>query len=102
MFLKNKNIIFKIRRSKVTDYAALKGRYDPNKYHYKQRAIIDPPAKRHLMAFHWRADDDPTLNAGLVTLQFFRGSALVLLESPLFFVIIQGGPDPLYPLWIRP
>ena len=25
MFLKNKNIIFKIRRSKVTDYAALKG-----------------------------------------------------------------------------
>ena len=25
MFLKNKNIIFKIRRSKVTDYAALNG-----------------------------------------------------------------------------
>ena len=25
MFLKNKNIIFKIRRSKVTDYAALSG-----------------------------------------------------------------------------
>ena len=24
MFLKNKNIVFKIRRSKVTDYAALK------------------------------------------------------------------------------
>ena len=24
VFLKNKNIIFKIRRSKVTDYAALK------------------------------------------------------------------------------
>ena len=24
MFLKNKNIIFKLRRSKVTDYAALK------------------------------------------------------------------------------
>ena len=29
MFLKNKNIIFKIRRSKVTDYAALndKGKF---------------------------------------------------------------------------
>ena len=27
MFLKNKNIIFKIRRSKVTDYAALRSRY---------------------------------------------------------------------------
>ena len=27
MFLKNKNIIFKIRRSKVTDYAALNCKY---------------------------------------------------------------------------
>ena len=27
MFLKNKNIIFKIRRSKVTDYAALTGNH---------------------------------------------------------------------------
>ena len=27
MFLKNKNTIFKIRRSKVTDYAALKDIY---------------------------------------------------------------------------
>ena len=26
MFLKNKNIIFKIRRSKVTDYAALRSK----------------------------------------------------------------------------
>ena len=26
MFLKNKNIIFKIRRSKVTDYAALRNK----------------------------------------------------------------------------
>ena len=33
MFLKNKNIIFKIRRSKVTDYAAL------NNYAYKNVAI---------------------------------------------------------------
>ena len=27
MFLKNKNIIFKIRRSKVTDYAALRDKF---------------------------------------------------------------------------
>ena len=40
-----------------------------SKYHYK-RAIIGPPAKRHLMAFRWRADDDPTLNAGLVAAIF--------------------------------
>ena len=25
-------------------------------------------AKRHLMAFRWRVDDDPTLNAGLIAL----------------------------------
>ena len=30
MFLKNKNIIFKIRRSKVTDYAALKSILENN------------------------------------------------------------------------
>ena len=29
MFLKNKNIIFKIRRSKFTDYAALSSRVKP-------------------------------------------------------------------------
>ena len=26
-------------------------------------AIIDTPAKRHLMAFRWRADDDPLILA---------------------------------------
>ena len=48
-------------------YFFLEGREDPNKYHYK-RAIIDSPAKRHLNAFCWQADDGPTLNAGLVAL----------------------------------
>ena len=38
-------------------------------YHYK-RAIIGPPVKRHQMAFPWHADDDPTLNAGLVAAIF--------------------------------
>ena len=52
-------------------------------YHYK-RAIIGQLAKRHLMVFRWRADDDPTLNAGLVVLLFFRGSGPVLLRNPLF------------------
>ena len=35
-------------------------------------------------AFRWRADDGPTMNAGLVALRFFRGSGPVLLENPLF------------------
>ena len=42
-------------------------REDPNTYQYK-RAVMRPPAKRHLMAFRWRADDDPTWNAGLAAL----------------------------------
>ena len=35
------------------------------KTHYKaEKAIIIPLAKRHLRAFCWRTDDDPTLKAG--------------------------------------
>ena len=49
------------------------------------------------MAFRWRADDGPTLNALLVA-AIFRGSGPVSLENPNF-VIFQGGgggggPDP--------
>ena len=49
-----------------------------SKYHYK-RGIIGQPA-----AFRWRADDGPTLNAGLIALSFFMGSGLVLLRNPIF------------------
>ena len=38
----------------------------------------------------WRADNGPTLNAGLVALWFFRRSGPVLLRNPNFFVIFQG------------
>ena len=70
-------------------------------YCYK-RVIIGRPAKRHLMAFRWRADDGPTLNAGLMA-AFYRGSGPVLLENPIFLRFFRGGPDPLPPppLWIR-
>ena len=37
MFLKNKNIIFKIRRSKVTDYAALNSQMSLQKLEINQR-----------------------------------------------------------------
>ena len=57
------------------------------KYHFKW-TIIGTPAKHHLMAFRWRVNDDPTLNAGLVALRFFRrffrGSGHVLPENPIF------------------
>ena len=42
------------------------------------------------MAFRWRADDGPSLNAGSVASQFFRGSGPELLRNPIF-VIFQGG-----------
>ena len=70
------------------------GREDPNKYHYK-RAIIGLPA-----AFRWCADAGPTLNAGLVA-AFFQGIQTCIARKPYIFVIFQGGPDPLTPLWIR-
>ena len=50
------------------------------------------------MAFRWRADDGPTLNAGLVIFENSWGSGPVLLRNSIFFVIFQGGcPDPLSP-----
>ena len=36
------------------------------------------------MAFRWRADVGPTLNADLVASCFFRGSEPVLLRKPIF------------------
>ena len=57
------------------------------------------------MAFRWRADDGPTLNAGLVAL-WFSGDPGQYYKEALYFVIFRGGgggggPDPLSPLWIR-
>ena len=48
------------------------------------------------MAFRWRADDGPTLNAGLVhvALLFFNGSGPVLLNKPYIFCNFSGGSGP--------
>ena len=43
------------------------------------------------MAFRWRADDDPTLNAGLVVFENFRGSGPVLLRNSMFCDFSGGG-----------
>ena len=42
------------------------------------------------MAFHWRADDRSTLNAGLVALFFFMGSGPVLLRNSRFLWFFRG------------
>ena len=54
----------------------------------------DRPASE--MAFHWRADDRPTLNAGLAALCFISGSGPVLLINTIV-CDFQGGRDPLPP-----
>ena len=50
------------------------------------------------MAFRWRADDGPTLKAGLVV-AIFQGIWTCIARKPYIFVIFQGGggPDPLSP-----
>ena len=48
------------------------------------------------MAFRWRADNGPTLNAVLVAFLCFMVSGPALLRNPIF-VILQGAsgpPDP--------
>ena len=56
------------------------------------------------MAFLWRADDGPTLNAGLVALWFLRGPGPVLLRNPIFLWFNREGGIriPCPHLWIRP
>ena len=44
------------------------------------------------MAFHWRGDDGPTLNAGLVAI-WFSGDP----KKPYIFVIFQGVRTPCLP-----
>ena len=44
------------------------GREDPSTTISGPSSAIGPPAKRHYMAFRWRADDGPALNAGLAAL----------------------------------
>ena len=47
------------------------------------------------IAFRWRADDGPTLNAHLVPV-IFQGIRTSIAKETLLFVIFQGGgPDPL-------
>ena len=50
------------------------------------------------MAFRWRADSGPTLNAGLVALWFHRGSGPVLLRKSLILLFFRGSGPPFPPL----
>ena len=74
-----------------------------SKYYYK-RLIIGPPAKRHLMEFCLRADDGPTLNAGLVAICFFQGIQIRIAKKPYMFCDFSRGEGRVrtpVPFWIR-
>ena len=68
----------------------LEWRDDPSKYHYKQ-VIIGLQANAILMAFCWRADNGPKLDAELVALWFFKGIRTSIAKKPYIFVIFRGG-----------
>ena len=48
------------------------------------------------MAFRWRADGGPRLNAGLVA-AIFQGIRTCIAGKPYIFVIFQGGLEPPVP-----
>ena len=49
------------------------------------------------MAFHWQADDGPTLNAGLVAL-WFKGIRTSIAKEPYVFCNFPVGGPPVPPL----
>ena len=48
------------------------------------------------MAFRWRADDGPTLNAGLAAFVIFQGIRTSIAKKP-YVCYFSGGRDPLPP-----
>ena len=83
---------------KIIIFLVDRGIEDPNS-RYKW-ATIGPASEE--IAFRWRANDGPTLKAGLVALCDFQGIWTSIANKPYIFVIFQGGSGPLSPLWIRP
>ena len=64
--------------------------------HAQNTTIGGPSSACQRNAFRLRADNGPTLNAGLVACNFSGDLDQYCLET-LFFAIFKGGPDPLSP-----
>ena len=71
-----------------------------SKYHFKW-AIISPPAKCHLNGVSLAYRCWPNIKCWLRTFMIFWGIRTSIARKPYIFVIFQGGPDTLYPLWTR-
>ena len=64
-----------------------------------KRAIIGPPAKRHLNGLSLTCRCWPNIECWRGSFVIFRGSGQVLLRNPVFFQ--EGFRIPSPPLWIR-
>ena len=87
-----------VRGGPTLTFLVDEGREDQN------TTIEGPSSARQRNTFRWRADNGPTLNAGLVACDF-SGDLDQYCFKTLFFMIFKGGgggPDPLSPLWIHP
>ena len=63
------------------------------KYCYK-RAIIGPPAKRHLNGVSLACCWWPNIECRLGSFVIFQGIWTKIAKNPYIVVIFQGGPDP--------
>ena len=73
MFLKNKNIIFKIRRSKVTEYAALSGhsKRTPKEFFYTDYRLMQVKSIAECSKWSIRQYFQPSLSYHLSIGSFF-------------------------------
>ena len=62
-----------------------------SKYHFK-RAIIGPPAKRHLNGVSLACRCWPNIECWLGSFVIFQGIRTSIAKKPFIFVIFQGGP----------
>ena len=71
-------------------FVFLEGREDPSQYHYK-RAIIDPPAKRHLNGVSMACRYWPKIECWLGILVIFQAVWTSSTKKPYNFVTFRGG-----------
>ena len=71
-----------------------------SKYH-KNWTIIGLPAKRHLNGVSLACRWWPNIECWPGSFVIFQGIRTGIAKKPSIFVIFQGDPEPLSPLWIR-
>ena len=76
---------------------------------HSKRAIIGPPAKRHLNGVSLACRRWPNIECWLGSLVIFQGIRTSITKKSYIFVIFRGGggPDPLSPplricTWLKP